>query len=85
MHRKIDRKEYIMAMVATIPPQTAQMVINLSDALVANDVRRLLKHVKGVESISIKKKNGVEMSLEEAHAGQVTTWNSVSDYFKNCL
>ena len=41
-----------MAMVATLPPQTAQMVINLSDAVVANDVRRLLKHVKGVESIS---------------------------------
>ena len=70
-----------MAMVATIPPQTAQMVISLSDAIVANDVRRLLRRVKGVESISIKKKSEVELSLEEAHAGQVTTWNSVNDYF----
>ena len=71
-----------MAMVATIPPQTTQMVINVSDAMLANDVRRLLKRVKGVESISIKKKSEVELSLEEAHAGQVTTWNSVNDYFK---
>ncbi len=71
-----------MAMIATIPPQTAQMIINLSDAMVANDVRRLLKRVKGVESISIKKKSEVELSLEEAHIGQVTTWNSVDDYFK---
>ena len=71
-----------MAMVATISPQTAQMVINLSDAMVANDVRRLLKHVKGVESISIRKKSEVELSLEEAHTGQVTAWDSVNDYFK---
>ena len=71
-----------MAMVVTVPPQTAQMVINLSDVMVANDVRRLLKHVNGVESIRIKKKSELELSLEEAHSGQVTTWNSVSDYFK---
>jgi len=69
-------------MVATVPPQTAQLVINLSDVMVANDVRRLLKRVKGVESIRIKKKSEVEYSLEEAHAGHVTAWNSVSDYFK---
>jgi len=71
-----------MAIATQVPTQMAQMIINLTDATVANDVRRLLKRVKGVESIHVTKKSEVQLSLDEAHSGQVTTWNSVGDYFK---
>ncbi len=72
-----------MAMVATIPPQPAQMTINLSDIAIAGDVRRLLKRVQGVQSILVKKTpNELDLAMAEAKAGKITRWNSVNDYFK---
>ncbi len=70
-------------MVATIPPQPAQMTINLSDIAIAGDVRRLLKRVQGVQSILVKKTpNELDLAMAEAKAGKITRWNSVNDYFK---
>lgn len=67
----------------TIAKQQAEMTIRISDMSIVNDVRRLLKHINGIEAITVKRtKSEVELSLEEAHAGKVTHWNSVDDYFK---
>jgi len=62
------------------------MTIRISDMSIVNDIRRLLSHVNGIEAIKVKRtKSEVELSLEEAHAGQVTQWDSVDDYFKTLL
>ena len=84
MQRKTaKRKEIIMAMVATIPPQAAQMTINLSDIAIAGDVRRLLKRVQGVQRIVVRKTSSeLDLAMAEAEAGKYTRWNSVNDYFK---
>ncbi len=59
------------------------MTINLENALLASDIKRLLKHVSGIRSITIKRsKSEIELALDEAHSGKVTQWNSVDDYFK---
>lgn len=74
-------------MAVSIPttPQ-AEMTIRISDMSIINDIRRLLSHVNGIEAIKVKRtKSEVELSLEEAHAGKVTQWNSVDDYFKTLL
>lgn len=72
-------------MSTTLPVQ-AEITINVSDMSVANDVRRLLKRVSGITAIHVRKaKNEVDLSLEEAHKGQVTEWNSVNDYFNTIL
>lgn len=72
-------------MHATLPTQ-AVITINVSDISVANDVRRLLKRVNGITDIKVSKsKNEIELSLEEAHKGDVTQWNSVDEYFKTIL
>ena len=61
----------------------AQMTINLTDIALANDVKRLLRHISGIESITVHRiKNEVELSLEEAKSGKTTSWSSVDDYFK---
>ena len=60
----------------------AQMTINLTDIALANDVKRLLRHISGIESITVRRiKSEVELSLDEARSGQTTSWNSVDDYF----
>ena len=67
-------------------PQEAEMRIRISDTSIINDLRRLLKHINGVDSIVVsRKKSEVEMALEEAHKGQTTQWDSVDDYFKQVL
>ena len=74
-------------MAVTIPttPQ-AEMTIRISDMSIVNDIRRLLSRVNGIETIKVKRtKSEVELSLEEAHAGKVTQWDSVDDYFKTIL
>ncbi|MGN0258437.1 MAG: hypothetical protein ACI4CA_08725 [Bacteroides sp.] len=72
-------------MHTTLPVQ-AEITINVSDMSVANDVRRLLKRVSGITDIKVRKaKNEIELSLEEAHKGNVTQWNSVDEYFKTIL
>lgn len=74
-------------MAVTIPTTTqAEMTIRISDVSIVNDIRRLLSHVNGIETIKVKRtKSEVELSLEEAHAGKVTQWDSVDDYFKTLL
>ena len=72
-------------MDTTLPVQ-AVITINVSDMSVANDVRRLLKRVSGITDIKVHKaKNEKELSLEEAHKGNVTQWNSVDEYFQTIL
>jgi len=72
-------------MATTISPQ-AEMIIHISDLSVVNDIRRLLKHINGIDAITVKKtKSEVELSLEEARKGQVTHWDSVDDYFKKMM
>ncbi|MCQ2238039.1 MAG: hypothetical protein MJZ73_02245 [Bacteroidaceae bacterium] len=67
-------------------PQQAEMTIKISDVSIINDVRRILKRINGVESITVKKtKSEVELSLDEAHKGKVTHWDSVEDYFNTML
>lgn len=71
-----------MSNVVEVPTQ-AEMTIRITDLSIVNDVRRLLKRVNGVESITVrKKKSEVELSLEEAHSGKITRWSNVDDYFQ---
>ena len=73
-------------MAASTIPTQAEITINVSDLSVANDIRRLLKRVSGITAIKVRKtKSEVELSLEEAHAGKVTQWDSVDDYFSALL
>ena len=73
-------------MAASTISTQAEITINVSDMSVANDIRRLLKRVSGITAIKVRKtKSEVELSLEEAHAGKVTQWDSVDDYFSALL
>ncbi|MGN0047271.1 MAG: hypothetical protein ACI37U_00020 [Bacteroides sp.] len=64
----------------------AEITINVSDMSVANDIRRLLKRVSGITDIKVRRtKSEVELSLDEAHSGKVTHWDSVDDYFNTLL
>ena len=73
-------------MAASTIPTQAEITINVSDLSVANDIRRLLKRVSGITATKVRKtKSEVELSLEEAHAGKVTQWDSVDDYFSALL
>ena len=73
-------------MAASTISTQAEITINVSDMSVANDIRRLLKRVSGITAIKVRKtKSEVELSLEEAHAGMVTQWDSVDDYFNALL
>lgn len=65
---------------------TIQMTFDVNDAKVAAHVKALLQQISSVTNIRTKKlKSEVELSLEEAHQGKVTTWNSVDDYFKTMM
>ncbi|MBQ0019421.1 MAG: hypothetical protein KBT39_02755 [Bacteroidales bacterium] len=67
-------------------PSAIQMTFDVSDAKIANHVKALLQQISAVSNIRMKKvKSEVELSLEEAHQGKVTTWNSVDDYFKTMM
>lgn len=67
-------------------PGAIQVTFDVTDAKVAAHVKALLKQISAVTNIRTKKvKSEVELSLEEAHAGKVTTWNSVDDYFKTMM
>lgn len=74
-------------MEATIStPSTIQMTFDVTDARIASHVKALLQQISAVTNIRTKKiKSEVELSLEEAHAGKVTTWNSVDDYFQKMM
>lgn len=73
-------------MAASTIPTQAEITINVSDMSVANDIRRLLKRVSGITAIKVRKtKSEVELSLEEAHTGKVTQWDSADDYFNALL
>ena len=72
--------------IATTTPQAVQVTFNVADVKIANHVKALLQQISAVSDIRIKKvKNEVELSIEEARKGNVTTWNSVDDYFKTML
>lgn len=48
------------------------MTITLSDLSVVADIKRLLKHIKGVESVKVRKtKPELDLSLEEVKEGKV--------------
>lgn len=50
----------------------AEMTITLSDLSVVADIKRLLKHIKGVESVKVRKtKSELDLSLEEVKEGKV--------------
>ena len=49
-------------------------------------VNNQVKRVSGITAIKVRKtKSEVELSLEEAHAGKVTQWDSVDDYINALL
>lgn len=65
---------------------TVQVTFDVTDAKIANHVKALLQQISAVTNIRVHKvKSEVELSLEEAHKGNVTTWNSVDDYFKTMM
>lgn len=69
-------------MATTIQPQ-AEMTITLSDLSVMADIKRLLKHVKGVESVKVrKKKSELDLSLEEIKEGKVVNVGTVDNLMK---
>lgn len=64
---------------AAIQPQ-AEMTISISDLSVMSDIKRLLKHVRGVESITVrKKKSELDLCLEEVKEGKVVNVGSVEN------
>lgn len=66
----------------SIQPQ-AEMTISISDLSVMADIKRLLKHVKGVESITVrKKKSELDLSLDEVEKGKIVNVGSVDDLMK---
>lgn len=66
----------------TLQPQ-AEMTIKITDLSVVADIRRLLKHVKGVESICVHKtKTELDLSLEEIKQGKVVNVGSVDNLMK---
>lgn len=69
-------------MATTIQPQ-AEMTITLSDLSVMADIKRLLKHIKGVESVKVrKKKSELDLSLEEIKEGKVVNVGTVDNLMK---
>lgn len=63
----------------SIQPQ-AEMTISISDLSVMADIKRLLKHVKGVESITVqKKKSELDVTLDEVEKGRVVNVGSVEN------
>lgn len=49
-------------------------------------VNNQVKRVSGITAIKVRKtKSEVELSLEEAHAGKATQWDSVDDYINALL
>lgn len=63
----------------SIQPQ-AEMTISISDLSVMADIKRLLKHVKGVESITVqKKKSELDITLDEVEKGRVVNVGSVEN------
>ena len=63
----------------SIQPQ-AEMTISISDLSVMADIKRLLKHVKGVESITVqKKKSELDVTLDEVENGRVVNVGSVEN------
>lgn len=61
----------------------AEMTISISDLSVMSDIRRLLKHVKGVESITVRKrKSELDICLEEIEDGKVVNVGSVENLMK---
>lgn len=56
------------------------MTISISDLSVMADIKRLLKHVKGVESITVqKKKSELDVTLDEVEKGRVVNVGSVEN------
>lgn len=67
-----------MNTISTLPQ--AEMTISISDLSVMADIKRLLQHVKGVESISVrKKKSELDLSLDEVEKGKVVNVGSVEN------
>lgn len=63
----------------SIQPQ-AEMTISISDLSVMADIKRLLKHVKGVESITVqKKKSELDVTLDEVEKGRIVNVGSVEN------
>lgn len=59
------------------------MTITLSDLSVMADIKRLLKHIKGVESVKVrKKKSELDLSLEEIKEGKVVNVGTVDNLMK---
>lgn len=76
-----------------IPP--AQMVVNINDLSVVNDIRRALKLMHGVGSITLKKNKvstyditqsaGYKEAQEDIRCGRVYKAASVDDMFRQIL
>lgn len=64
---------------ATVQP-LAELTISISDLSVMSDIKRLLQHVKGVESITVRKnKSELDLSLEDVKKGKVVNVGSVEN------
>lgn len=59
------------------------MTITLSDLSVMADIKRLLKHIKGVESVKVRKtKSELDLSLDEVKEGKVVNVGTVDNLMK---
>lgn len=59
------------------------MTITLSDLSVVADIKRLLKHIKGVESVKVRKaKSELDLSLDEVKEGKVVNVGTVDNLMK---
>lgn len=59
------------------------MTITLSNLSVVADIKRLLKHIKGVESVKVRKaKSELDLSLEDVKEGKVVNVGTVDNLMK---
>lgn len=59
------------------------MTITLSDLSVMADIKRLLKHITGVESVKVRKtKPELDLSLDEVKEGKVVNVGTVDNLMK---
>lgn len=66
-----------------MPP--AQMVVNIEDLSLVNDIRKALKLMRGIGSVTLRRnptQSSYERSRADVKAGRVYAYDSLEDFIK---
>jgi hypothetical protein len=77
------RKEKSMATMATTP--MAEITLHINDISLLNDIKRAVKMIRGVDSITVKKAKELtsyERSKADIKAGRVYSYDKLDDLIK---